>query len=201
VEEKPSKWENQSDDELDLKRDDESDVVEDHDDVDVRPVLDSDDHASVDDKTPAQARKGAKYTNSAINFKYTDYTDLTVPVSELNDKDLVKVLIVRAHNNDQRALGDVLKQTLRAMNLECAFPTTVPLVKESRFSQERGPKPVHAGRGGSRGGYRGGRYQASGGPPSSSGGGDRSYESHGGYREREDRGSYEKFSSGRGARY
>lgn len=70
------------------------------------------------------AQKGAKYGRSAINFDYSKYTELTKPVNELNTTDLLKVAIVRSFTDNQYQLCKTLKQTLRAMNLECDFPDT-----------------------------------------------------------------------------
>jgi hypothetical protein len=77
-------------------------------------------------------------TNSAINFSYGQYRDLTHPVNELDSKDLVKILIVRAHDNNQKQLCETMKQTLRAMSLECNFPevTNSHPPKEREYTTE-----------------------------------------------------------------
>jgi hypothetical protein len=62
------------------------------------------------------------FNNSAINFNYNYCRNLTTSVKEIDSKDLVKILIVRAHDENQRQLCETMKQTLRAMNLECNFP-------------------------------------------------------------------------------
>jgi len=201
VEDKPSKWEpkweNVSDDEADAKVvAEDSDVVPGAED----PELDA--SVGADVAAPAAPKRGVKYTNSAINFNYADYTDLTEPVSNLNDKDLVKVLIVRAHNCGQRALGDVLKQTLRAMNLECDFPGTTSSVRDARPAPskpyEKGPRSFSTSRGGGRGGYKGGQRSFGSHPAEGSG----QYESY----ERDERtppstGRYVGVGRGGGARY
>ena len=74
--------------------------------------------------------RGAKYTTSSINFDYSLFKDLETPVNELNSKDLVKILIVRSHQDNQLQLNKTMKQVLKAMNLECNFPVT-EYVRES----------------------------------------------------------------------
>ena len=81
--------------------------------------------------------KGARrsrHANSAINFDYEQYESLTLPVNKLSSMDLVKVLVVRSYKEGQFQLCKVMKQTLRAMNLECDFPGNkeVPYQSDSR---------------------------------------------------------------------
>ena len=64
----------------------------------------------------------ARYEKSATNFDYSQYAGLNEPIGNLNSRDLMKVLIVRSYNEGQHQLCKTLKQTLRAMNLECDFP-------------------------------------------------------------------------------
>jgi len=67
-------------------------------------------------------RTSAKYTTSSINFDYGKFRDDDIKLSELSTEDLIKAAIVRSHDANQYQLGKVLKQTLRAMKLECDFP-------------------------------------------------------------------------------
>jgi len=78
----------------------------------------------------AHNRRSARYS-TAINFKYNDYRDYYV---ESTEEDLLKILIVRSYDKNQRQLCETLKQTLRAMNLECNFPET-----KSNFGQDTKP--------------------------------------------------------------
>ena len=67
-------------------------------------------------------RTSAKYTTSSINFDYGRFRDDDIKLSDLSTEDLIKAAIVRSHDANQYQLGKVLKQTLRAMKLECDFP-------------------------------------------------------------------------------
>lgn len=104
---------------------------------------DSDDevHVSCDENDGNDRRsrkKGAKYTNSVINFDYSRYADLETPISELNNKDVLRVLIVRAYKDNQYQLCKSLKHILRATNLECDFPGTTS-IRDQR-QQSSGPR-------------------------------------------------------------
>lgn len=103
------------------------------DDVNAHDSVDED--AGVENESKLQHTttkgRGAKYSNSAINFDYSQYESVETSVNELNSKDLIKVLIVRAYNDGQHQLCKTLKQTLRAMNLECDFPATKVAQRES----------------------------------------------------------------------
>ena len=108
--EKKGKWEELSND------------GSDHDE----PEFDNDDEhqeaQKVDNKFGPKRGAGARYEKSATNFDYSQYANLNEPIGELNSRDLMKVLIVRSYNEGQHQLCKTLKQTLRAMNLECDFP-------------------------------------------------------------------------------
>jgi len=65
-----------------------------------------------------------KYSNKqcvALKFSYADYRGLC---HEYSTQDLIKILIVRAHDGGQDQLRETQRQTLRAMNFECNFPQT-----------------------------------------------------------------------------
>lgn len=102
-----------------------------------------DDSSSSDDETPAQThqKQGATYPKSITNFNFTDYTSINKPISELDSKDILRVLIARAHNEGQRQLKKTLNDTLRAMNLECNFPVSINVNKlantQPKHSNER----------------------------------------------------------------
>jgi len=105
--EKKGKWEELSND------------GSDHDE----PEFDNDDeHQKVDNNFGPKRGAGVRYEKSATNFDYSQYANLNEPIGELNSRDLMKVLIVRSYNEGQHQLCKTLKQTLRAMNLECEFP-------------------------------------------------------------------------------
>ena len=70
-----------------------------------------------------QKPKGAVYNNSALNFNYAEYENLQEPACSLSTKDLLRVCVARAEKDRQFALARTLKQTLRAMNFECDFPS------------------------------------------------------------------------------
>ena len=74
----------------------------------------------------------SKFVNSVTNFSYQTYTDLNKPVHELSNKDLVKILIVRAYGENQHDFCRTMKTVLRAMNLECPMPGTRQLGENSR---------------------------------------------------------------------
>jgi hypothetical protein len=64
--------------------------------------------------------KSRHQLTSVINFQYGDYRD---QVSDKSTADLLKLLIVRAHDQNQSKLCETLKQTLRALHYECDFPS------------------------------------------------------------------------------
>jgi len=65
--------------------------------------------------------------SAALSFAYKDYSSFRTPVVEASTPDLLRVLIVRAHEDGQVHLKRCLENTLRAVNLECKFPTLPPL--------------------------------------------------------------------------
>jgi hypothetical protein len=68
--------------------------------------------------------------SSSINFNYNSYRNLNGNINEIPTTEVLKVLIVRAFDQNQVQLANTLKQTLRAMNLECNFPSTQPPQRE-----------------------------------------------------------------------
>lgn len=74
-------------------------------------------------RSKQQSSRPPRHFNSATHFDYSAYTNLEVPVNELSNGDLLKLLIVRTTHEGQRELCNVLKATLRAMHLEHPFPT------------------------------------------------------------------------------
>ena len=59
----------------------------------------------------------------ALNFAYSEYRNVNHSASTLSTPDLLRMLIVRAHDDGQTSLKKCLENTLRAVNLECKFPT------------------------------------------------------------------------------
>ena len=162
------------------------------DDVNAHDSVDEDAGAENDSKLQRTTKgRGAKYSNSAINFDYSQYESVETSVNELNSKDLIKVLIVRAYNDGQHQLCKTLKQTLRAMNLECDFPATKVVPRESYQESKsfRSNKPSNfssrkdSDKGENREGYSGNGYS----------GGSREGYSGGGY---SGRGSNARFGAG-----
>jgi hypothetical protein len=77
------------------------------------------------DKGQKNFKKAAKHvTNSAINFNYNQYRQPESSLKDMATPEVLKLLIVRAHDDGQSQLCDTLKQTLRAMHFECNFPVT-----------------------------------------------------------------------------
>ena len=74
--------------------------------------------------------------SAALSFAYKDYSSFRTPAVEASTPDLLRVLIVRAHEDGQVHLKRCLENTLRAVNLECKFPTLPPL-------RTGGPKHHH----------------------------------------------------------
>jgi hypothetical protein len=95
-------------------------------------------------------QRTARYANSATNFDYSQYETLDTSVSDLNNRDLIKVLIVRAYKDGQHQLCKTLKQTLRAMNLECDFPSGPNKREQLQRPSTSAPRTgFRGGRGGS----------------------------------------------------
>jgi|SaaInlStandDraft_4_1057021.scaffolds.fasta_scaffold03343_3 hypothetical protein len=74
--------------------------------------------------------KGTGYNgfaaSKAMNFRYGDYRNFSGNVEDMSSVELMRVALVRAHDDSQYALMNALKDTLRACNLEQDFPTTKP---------------------------------------------------------------------------
>lgn len=81
--------------------------------------------------------KSVRFANSATNFSYQTYTDLDTPVDKLSNKDLVKILIVRAYAESQHDFCKTMKTVLRAMNLECPMPGTRPMIESNQQYQQQ----------------------------------------------------------------
>jgi len=64
-----------------------------------------------------------KPRSAALSFAYKDYRELTHPASNVTTVDLLRMLIVRSSDDGQTKLKHCLEDTLRAINLECKFPT------------------------------------------------------------------------------
>jgi len=81
--------------------------------------------------------KGATYNKSAINsiskFDFNDYRNSQVTLEKATVVDLLKAGIAKTHDLGQNQLKNVLFQTLKATNLECNFPTTIPY-KRSKYN-------------------------------------------------------------------
>jgi hypothetical protein len=71
-----------------------------------------------------------KQKSAALNFAYKDYREITHTASNVTTVDLLRMLIVRSSDDGQIKLKRCLEDTLRAINLECKFPT-IP-----RFNQQ-----------------------------------------------------------------
>ena len=64
--------------------------------------------------------------SAALSFSYNDYKTYNETVGKASTPDLLRVLIVRAHEDGQVHLKRCLETTLRAVNLECKFPSLPP---------------------------------------------------------------------------
>ena len=64
--------------------------------------------------------------STALAFSYNDYKNFNQPATDCSTPELLRVLIVRAHEDGQVHLKRCLETTLRAVNLECKFPTLPP---------------------------------------------------------------------------
>lgn len=118
---------------------------------------DQDDHVEQKDTHHEKPHRGARYQSSALKFKYEDFLNLETPVHELTNRELVKILIARSHNDGQYQCCSTMRDVLRAMNLECDFPRLVshrPPLQRSQGGQAR-PNPSFA----PRSGFRGDRQQ------------------------------------------
>lgn len=76
-----------------------------------------------------------RHTTSIINFDYSEYMDLETPIRDADNTTLLKVLIARSHKDGQQQLHRTVKQTLRACNLECSFPTDTKPLSSSKTEQ------------------------------------------------------------------
>lgn len=88
--------------------------------------------------TNANNRKTTKpnrFAKSITNFDYSVYNDPDSHVTDLSNQDLVKILIVRTYNDNQYGLCSVMKQVLRAMNLECPLPGTRTAIDQQQPQQ------------------------------------------------------------------
>lgn len=127
---------------------------------DVSPAEEDDYEDPQEDEQPM---KGAKYTgaNSILKFGYNDYLNVHKDISQMDNIDVMKTLIARAHHAGQFELYKTLKKTLQAMNHECTFPYIGPQPHRrppqpnynQRFDQE--PEHEYQPRGRGRGGYQG----------------------------------------------
>jgi hypothetical protein len=61
--------------------------------------------------------------STALSFSYNDYRTINHNVTTVSTPDLIRFLIVRSHDDGQTGLKRCLENTLRAVNLECKFPT------------------------------------------------------------------------------
>jgi hypothetical protein len=73
----------------------------------------------------------AKPRSTALSFSYNDYRTINHVTTTVSTPDLLRFLIVRAHDDGQTGLKRCLENTLRAVNLECKFPT-LPTVSSPR---------------------------------------------------------------------
>ena len=74
-------------------------------------------------QTERTQRPHNKVKSAALRFSYDDYKNVGNPVHEVSSDDLMRVLIARAYDERKLAMRKCLEDTLRAMNLECNFPT------------------------------------------------------------------------------
>lgn len=72
-----------------------------------------------------------KPRSAALSFAYKDYRELTHPASNVTTVDLLRMLIVRSSDDGQTKLKHCLEDTLRAINLECKFPTIPRFASQS----------------------------------------------------------------------
>uniref|UniRef100_A0A6C0EFS0 Uncharacterized protein n=1 Tax=viral metagenome TaxID=1070528 RepID=A0A6C0EFS0_9ZZZZ len=89
-------------------------------DDDSSSSAESESDAETNDRRPKMQRKPRSV---AMNFDFEDYRSLNKKVSEVNNVDLVRVLVVRASDEGQQLLKRCLQTVLRAMNNESEFPS------------------------------------------------------------------------------
>ena len=77
-------------------------------------------------ETNGDARHTQRPKSAALSFSYDDYNNFAEPAHKASTPDLLRVLIARAHEDGQVHLKRCLETTLRAVNLECKFPTLPP---------------------------------------------------------------------------
>jgi hypothetical protein len=83
-----------------------------------------------------QKKNASKNTDSAINFGYNEYRQLKTEADQLSLEDLIKIGIVKAHDEKKIPAREVLKQTLRALKFECNFPEARESHPMKDYSQE-----------------------------------------------------------------
>ena len=101
-----------------------------------RPTQYSSQHSSTRPSTrPTQNQLSKRPKSTALSFAYKDYSNFQTPASEASTPDLLRVLIVRAHEDGQVHLKRCLENTLKAVNLECKFPTLPPFRSGPKYQQ------------------------------------------------------------------
>jgi hypothetical protein len=74
--------------------------------------------------------KQKKTAKSILNFDREKYNNSETPLKDASIEDLLKTIISKSEKNGHHRLLSCAKQTLKAMNFECDFPSSE---KENRF--------------------------------------------------------------------
>ena len=74
---------------------------------------------------------------SVLNFAYKDYSNVTTSVNDTSTFDLLRVAIVRSHNEGQKPVCFALRQILQACNLEIEFPEYLRRPANSTYGFDR----------------------------------------------------------------
>ena len=77
-------------------------------------------------RQPRETEQHQRPKSAALSFSYNDYKNFNEPANQASTPNLLRVLIARAHDDGQVHLKRCLETTLRAVNLECKFPTLPP---------------------------------------------------------------------------
>ena len=85
---------------------------------------------------------GINKNSKALKFSYNNYESLKKDVDDVENEDLLRVLIARAHKEGQLPLKKCLEIVLRAMYHECNFPSLPP--PKSSYQQKSFNKTFNA---------------------------------------------------------
>ena len=74
--------------------------------------------------------------SAALQFRYDDFRNTEYNTNQVSTPDLLRFLIVRSNDAGQLSLKRCLENTLRAVNLECNFPTLPSLNSHSKQTEK-----------------------------------------------------------------